>query len=123
MENAQAQIEELRQEVALLREQQRRMLTCLVQSEAKILACQTELAMFKKASTKTDAERAALDATVKEEFNAVWKNSRLIEKSVGEMQSFMGPVVDKLFPNLLKHYVAIGERFKSPGTYSEAKRD
>lgn len=129
MDNAQAQIEELKQEVALLRKQlaqsDTRMLTCLVRAEAKILTCQTELAMFKdavmKETAKTIADRAALDAVVKEEFNAVWKNSRLIEHKIVEIQQFLWPVVENIFPNLLAKCTALSKRFKEPGLYSEPK--
>ena len=107
MENAAEQIEELKLEVALLRKERAQsdagMLTCLVQAETKILACQTELAMFKDAirndMAKTDADRAALDAIVKEEFNALWKNSRLIEHAIVDIRLFLWPVVEKIFPN------------------------
>ena len=129
MDNAQAQIEKLKQEVALLRKQlaqsDARMLTCLVQAEAKTLACQTEFAMFKDAikkdTAKTNADRAALDATVKEEFNAVWKNSRLIEHAIVDIRLFLWPIVEKIFPNLLTKCNALSKRFKEPGLYSEPK--
>ncbi len=125
MENAQAQNEELRQELALLRKRQAqseaRLLACLVQANTEILSCQTELAMFKKASAKANAERAALDATVKEEFNAVWKNSRLIEHAIVDIRLFLWPVVEKIFPSLITKCNALSKRFKEPGLYSESK--
>jgi hypothetical protein len=130
MDNAQAQIEELQQQVTLLRKQlaqsDARMLTCLAKANANILACQTEFAMFKDAikkdTTKTNADRAALDAVVKEEFNALWKNSRLIEHKIVEIHQFLWPVVENIFPNLLAKCTALSKRFKEPGLYSEPKR-
>jgi hypothetical protein len=131
MDNASAQIEELRQEVALLRDQMARadarLLTCLVRSEAKILACQTDLAMLKdftkRETAKCQTDVAALEVVAKDEIVTMWKRVRALDCAVAEIQEFIGPVVEKIFPKLLKSYVAVGEKFKASGTYSEVKRD
>jgi predicted nucleic acid-binding Zn-ribbon protein len=102
MDNASAQIEKLSQEVALLRDQ----LAC---AEAKILKCQADV--------------AALEVVSKDEIVTMWKRVRLLDSAVAEIQEFIGPVVEKIFPNLLKNYVAVSEKFKAAGTYSEVKRD
>jgi hypothetical protein len=131
MDNAQAQIEELKREVALLRRQlaqsDARLLTCLVHAEAKILAGQTELAMFrdevKKEIAKSGADRRKRHDIVVEEMNKLWENSRALDGIIGEAQQFLWPVVEKLFPGLLAKHAAIGKRFKASGAFSEAKRD
>jgi hypothetical protein len=131
MENEGAQIEELKQEVALLRKQlaqsDARMLTCLVKANAEILACQTELAMFKGATAKelacAAADRRKRHDIVVEEMNALWNNSHSLDSMITEIQQFLWPVVEKLFPGLLTKYAAIGKRFKASSTYSEARRD
>lgn len=131
MDNAQAQIEELKQEVALLRKQraqsEARLLACLVQANTEILACQTELAMFrdevKKENAKSSADRRKRHDIVVEEMNALWNNSHALDSMITEIQQFLWPVVENLFPGLLTKYAAIGKRFKATGAYSEAKRD
>jgi hypothetical protein len=129
MDNASAQIEELKQEVALLRkhlaQSDARMLTCLVRSNAEILACQIELAMFRDAIAK-DTAHAAADRRkrhdiVVEEMNALWKNNQAINDLIIEIHLFLWPVVEKVFPSLLTKYAAVGQRFKATGTYSESK--
>jgi predicted nucleic acid-binding Zn-ribbon protein len=102
MDNASAQIEQLRQEVASLRDQ-------LAHADAKILKCETEI--------------AALEEISKSEIVKMWKRVLHMDKVVVEIQQFIWPVVDKVFPNLLKNYVDVGERFRAPGTDPEIKRD
>jgi predicted nucleic acid-binding Zn-ribbon protein len=102
MDNANAQIEQLRQEVALLRDR----LAC---AEAKILKCQAEV--------------ASLEDVSKSEIVKMWKRVLHMDKVVVEIQQFIWPVVDKIFPKLLKDYVDVGERFRAPGTDPEIKRD
>jgi hypothetical protein len=102
MDNASAQIEELRQEVALLRDQ----LAC---AEAKVVQCQTDV--------------ASLEDVSKSEIVKMWKRVRHMDNVVVEIQQFIWPVVDKVFPNLLKNYADVGERFRAPGTDPEVKRD
>lgn len=131
MDNAEAQIKELKREVALLRKQlaqsDARMLTCLVRAEAKILECQTDLAVLKDSTRRETAkcrtDLAALEDVAKREVMTMAERVRYLERGLAEIQLFIGPVVDRLFPNLLKAYVAVGERFKAAGTYSEARRD
>src|ERR1700730_1875322 len=102
MDNGNAQIEKLSQEVAMLRDQ----LAC---AEAKISKCQTDVATLEEIS--------------KDEIVTMWKRVRNLDSAVAEMQLFIGPVVEKIFPNLLKNFVAVSERYKAAGTYSEVKRD
>jgi len=131
MENAEARIEQLEQEVALLRRQlaqsDARLLTCLVQANAKILAGQNEFSMFrdevKKEFAKSNADRRKRHDIVVEEMNKLWDNSRALDGIIGEVQQFLWPVVDKLFPGLRAKHAAIGRRFKATSSYSEAKRD
>jgi hypothetical protein len=129
MENAQAQIEELRQEVALLRKRlaqsEARLLACLVQANTEILACQTEFAMFKdevrKEMAKSAADRKKRHDIVVEGMNDLWNNSHALDSMITEIQQFLWPVVENLFPGLLTKYAAIGKRFKATGAFSEAK--
>jgi predicted nucleic acid-binding Zn-ribbon protein len=102
MDNASAQIEQLRQEVALLRGQ-------LVHAESKILKCQADV--------------ASLEDVSKSEIVKMWKRVRHMDSVVVEIQQFIWPVVEKVFPNLLKSYVDVGERFKAPGSDPDIKRD
>jgi hypothetical protein len=129
MDNAQAQIDELKQEVALLRKQlaqsDARMLTCLVHANAQNLASQTEFAMFRDKNAK-DLASAAADRKkrhdiVVEEMNALWKNSQILDNNILEIQQFLWPIVERIFPSLLTKYAAVGKRFKASGSYSEAK--
>jgi hypothetical protein len=59
---------------------------------------------------------------LKNEFSALWKNSRLIEHKILEIHQFLWPVVENIFPNLLAKCTALSKRFKEPGLYSEPKR-
>ena len=129
MDNAEAQIAELQQQVTLLRKElaqsEARLLTCLVKANAEILACQTEFAMFRGKNAKelasAAADRRKRHDIVVEEMNELWKNSRLIEHKVVEIQQFLWPVVENIFPNLLAKCTALSKRFKEPGLYSEPK--
>lgn len=103
MDNAQAQIEELKQTVALLRDR----LAC---AEAKITDCQTSV--------------AELEEVAKSEILKMLERVRHVDNGLSEVQQFIWPVVEKVFPKMLKSYVDVGDQFRAPKTdYRESKRD
>jgi hypothetical protein len=54
-------------------------------------------------------------------MNALWKNNQALDSVIGEIQQFLWPVVENIFPGLLSKYAAVGKRFKATGAYSEPK--
>jgi hypothetical protein len=57
-----------------------------------------------------------LETTARNEIVKMYKRARHLDLAIAEIQEFIWPVVDKVFPNLLKDYLLVGERFRAAGS-------
>jgi len=99
MDTTNPQIEKLLQEIASLRNR-------LELAESKI--------------QKNDAAIISLEDIAKDEIMEMYKRIKHMDIVMAEIQEFIWPVVDKVFPNLLKNYARVSEQF-SPGPDKSAE--
>jgi hypothetical protein len=116
MDNADAQIEELKQEVALLREQ-------LARAEVKISKCQTDVAALEEVSKSEIVKmwqrfQDLADAQLNDYTHAA-NNIDYIYKRLREIDGCIWPVVHKIFPkysdDMKRIEALIGEPVPPPG--------